>query len=86
MEILAAKIKRQLKVRNGMIYHCAISEEELQRIWPLNQMDRERKIAQFAKDYGLHLTFYRQGMCAIFENGSPDGLEEGKSRIPSPGT
>jgi hypothetical protein len=33
--------------------------------------DRERKIAQFAKDYGLHLTFYTQGMCAIFEEKRP---------------
>ena len=69
MEILAEQIRRQLKIRDGTIHHCAISEEELQRIWPLNEMDRERKIAQFAKDYGLHLTFYRQGMCAIFERG-----------------
>ena len=70
MEILAGQIKRQLEIRNGIrngIHHCAIGEEELQRIWPLNEMDRERKIAQFAKDYGFHLTFYRQGMCAIFE-------------------
>jgi hypothetical protein len=68
MEILAAQINRQLDLRNGSgIRHCAISEEELQCIWPLNEMDRERKIAQFAKDYGLHLTWYTQGMCAIFE-------------------
>ena len=71
MEILAEQIKRKLEIRDGMrngIYHCAIGEEELQHIWPLNEMDRERKIAQFAKDYGLHLTWYSQGMCAIFEN------------------
>jgi len=71
MEILAEQIRGQLKIRSGMIHHCAISEEELQRIWPLNEMDRERKIAQFAKEYGLHLTFYRQGMCAIFETKPP---------------
>jgi hypothetical protein len=68
MEILAGKIRRKLDSRSGTVHHCAISEEELQRIWPLNEVDRERKIAQFAKDYGLHLTFYRQGMCAIFKN------------------
>jgi len=70
MEILAEQIRRQLEIQNE-IYHCAILEEELQRIWPLNEMDRERKIAQFAKDNGLHLTFYRQGMCAIFETKPP---------------
>ena len=68
MEILAEQIRRQFEIRNGTIHHCAILDEELQCIWPLNEMDRERKIAQFAKDYGLYLTFYRPGMCAIFEN------------------
>ena len=70
MEILAEQIKWQLEIRDGLrngINHCAISDEELQRIWPINEMDREKKIAQFAKDYGLHLTFSRQGLCAIFE-------------------
>jgi hypothetical protein len=58
MEILAEQIRRQLELRQGSaIQHCAIGEQELQRIWPLNEMDRERKIAQFAKDYGLHLTW-----------------------------
>jgi len=71
MEILAGQIKRQLEIRNE-IRHCAIGEEELQRIWPLNEMDRERKIAQFAKDYGLHLTWYSHGMCAIFEKKRPE--------------
>jgi len=66
MEILAEQIKRQLEIPNGMIHHCGIGEEGLQRIWPLNEMERERKIAQFAKDNGLHLTYYRQGLCAIF--------------------
>jgi hypothetical protein len=64
MELLAEQIKRELKIRIGT-YHCAVLEEELQRIWPLNEMDRGRKIARFAKDYGLDLMFYRQGMCAI---------------------
>jgi hypothetical protein len=71
MEILAEQIKRQLEIQNG-IHHCPIWEEELQRIWPLNEMDRERKIAQFAKDYGLHLTWYRQGICAILEKEPPN--------------
>jgi len=72
MEILAEQIRRQLEIQNDGIYHCAILEEELQRIWPLDEMDRERKIARFAKDYGLHLTWYSQGMCAIFEKKRPE--------------
>jgi hypothetical protein len=71
MEILARQIKSGLETQTGM-RHCAIGEEELERIWPLNEMDRERKIAQFAKNYGLQLTYYRQGLCAIFEKEPPD--------------
>ena len=72
MEILAEQIKRQLELQNGTgIYHCAILEDELQCIWPLNETDREKKIAQFAKEYGFRLTFYRQGMCAIFREKKP---------------
>ena len=73
MEILAEEINRQLELRDGSgIYRCAIGEEELQRIWPIYEMDRERKIAQFAKGYRLYLTWYRQGMCAIFEKEPPN--------------
>ncbi|HTL78103.1 MAG TPA: hypothetical protein VL136_01750 [Candidatus Babeliales bacterium] len=39
----------------------------MQRFWPLDQKDREAKIAQFAKEYGFKLSFYKQGLCAIFE-------------------
>jgi len=35
-------------------------------------MNRERKIAQFAKEYGLHLTFYWQGQRAVFERERAD--------------
>jgi hypothetical protein len=75
MEIFADQIKRQLEIRNGSaIDHCAITDEELQRIWLLDEMDREKKIAQFAKEHGLYLTFYREGMCAIFEIRPNDSL------------
>jgi hypothetical protein len=43
----------------------------LQRIWPLNEENRKAKIAQFAKDYGFKLSFYKQGLCAIFEKDVP---------------
>jgi hypothetical protein len=43
----------------------------LERIWPLNEENRKAKIAQFAKEYGFHLSFYKQGLCAIFEKESP---------------
>src|SRR5262249_27356985 len=67
MKILAARIKRQLLLETGKWGHCAIYENELQRIWPLNEENRKRKVEQFAKECGLLLSFYRPGLCAIFE-------------------
>jgi hypothetical protein len=52
------------------IVHSLLDEKD----WPLNDKDRETKIAQFAKKYGFRLRFYRKGMCAIFDKWpSPDG-------------
>jgi hypothetical protein len=65
MKTLAAQIERQLQIGEWM--HCAIYEKELQRIWPLNEKDREEKIAQFAKEYGFRLRHYKEGRCAIFD-------------------
>jgi len=67
MKILAAQIKRQLLLDTTKWGHCAIYENELQRIWPLNEENRRAKIEQFAKEYGFRLSFYRRGLCAIFE-------------------
>lgn len=67
MEILAARIKRQLLLDTGKWGHRAIYKNELQRIWPLNEENRERKIEQFANEYGFHLSSYNPGLCAIFE-------------------
>ena len=50
--------------------HCAIYENELQRLWPLDEKDRKAKIAVFAKTHGLRLSFYKPGLCAIFEKES----------------
>jgi hypothetical protein len=67
LKILAAGIKRQLLLDTGKWGHCAIYENELQRIWPLNEENRKAKIEQFAKEYGFRLVAYRKGVCAIFE-------------------
>ena len=61
---IATEIERQLQA--GQWQHCAVYENELQRIWPLNEKDREAKLAQFAKDFGFRLVFYKEGLCAIF--------------------
>jgi hypothetical protein len=65
MKGLARQIKRELNL--GVRSHCAIYENELIRLWPLDQQEREANIAQFAKNYGLRLRFYRKGLCAIFD-------------------
>jgi hypothetical protein len=58
LKTLASRIERQM---HGAWKHCAIYENDLERIWPLNEKDRETKIAQFAKKYGFRLRFYKKG-------------------------
>ena len=65
MKTLATLIERELEA--GKWKHYAVYERELIRIWPLDQPERETKIAQFAKEYGFRLRFYSKGMCAIFD-------------------
>jgi hypothetical protein len=71
LKILARRIKRELEVQTQRIGHCAIYEDELQPIWPLDEQNRKAKIVQFAKEYGFRLSFYKQGLCAIFEKDAP---------------
>jgi hypothetical protein len=68
MKTLANRIERQLQV--GDYNHCAVYEDELKRLWPLKDKDREAKIANFAQVYGFRLRFYRKGLCAIFDKWS----------------
>jgi hypothetical protein len=70
MKTLARLIESELQV--GKWKHCAVYENELVRLWPLDEPEREAKIAQFAKEYGFRLRFYRMGMCAIFDKWTPD--------------
>jgi hypothetical protein len=65
MEALADRIERELQI--GEWKHCAIYENELEWFWPLDEKDREAKIAEFAKKYGFRLRFYHKGLCAIFD-------------------
>ena len=65
MKVLARRIERKLNL--GESTHFAVYEDELKRLWPLNQKEREAKIAQFAEEYGFRLRFYRKGLCAIFD-------------------
>ena len=66
MKILAERINHDLQLQTSKFAQCTIYEDELQRIWPVNEQDRQKKIAQFANEYGFHLSFYKHGLCAIF--------------------
>jgi hypothetical protein len=68
MDTLAKEIELRM---HGEWKHCMIYEPDLQRIWPINDQDREKKIAEFAKRYGFRLRFYSKGMCAIFDKWPP---------------
>jgi hypothetical protein len=52
-----------------------VYEEELSRVWPDDEKQREVFIAQFARNNGLRLHFYRDGLCAIFDKQPPKGSE-----------
>jgi hypothetical protein len=69
METLAKLIEERM---HGGWKHAAISDKEFERIWPINEEDREEKIAQFAKKYGFRLRFYSKGGCAIFDKWPPE--------------
>ena len=76
METLAEQIEGRM---HGVWKHCIIRDKELERIWPIDAVDREQKIAQFAKKHGFRLRFYQKGMCAIFDKWPS---EERKADVP----
>jgi len=65
VQTLANHIEHELQ--HGLWQHCAVYEDELQRLWPLETLYRELRIADFAVRYGFRLRFYQKGVCAIFE-------------------
>lgn len=75
MKTLANHIEDELQ--HGLWSHCAIYEDELQHIWPLDAPYREVRIAAFAAKYGYRLRFYHKGMCAIFDR-QPDEVAVSK--------
>jgi hypothetical protein len=78
METLAKQIEERM---HGVWKHCMIYDTELERIWPINEENREEKIAQFAKQYGFRLRFYGKGMCAIFDKWPPDDRPKSRPRM-----
>ena len=78
METLAKQIEERM---HGVWKHSMIRDADLERIWPINEEDREEKIAQFAKQYGFRLRFYAKGMCAIFDKWPPDDRPKARPRM-----
>jgi hypothetical protein len=70
VKILATLIRRGLKLETGNYGHCAVYEDELQRVWPITEENRKAKIEQFAKEQGFRLVYYKPGLCAMFEEAS----------------
>ena len=67
MKILAGLIRRELQLQANEYGHCAVYEDELQRVWPLDEENRKAKIEQFGNENGFRLIYYKPGLCAIFE-------------------
>jgi len=63
LDALADHILKELQSAN----YCAVYEEQLKPLWPINDQDREKNIQSFAKERGLRLRFYLKGQCAVFE-------------------
>jgi hypothetical protein len=70
MKILAGPNRRELQLQANEYGHCAVYEDELQRVWPLDEENRKAKIEQFANENGFRLVYYKPGLCAIFEEGN----------------
>jgi hypothetical protein len=67
MKIFAGLIRRELRLQADKYGQCAIYEDELQRVWPIDEENRKAKIEQFANENGFRLIYYKPGLCAIFE-------------------
>jgi hypothetical protein len=65
METLAKQIEQGM--RGEWKQRCFIEETDLEGIWPIDEKDREKKIAKFARNYGFRLMFYRKGLGAMFD-------------------
>jgi hypothetical protein len=70
MKVLASQIALEVTTHG----HCGVYEEELGRIWPLSDRDRQQKLEEFAQKYGFRLRFYQKGLCAIFDKAPADAV------------
>ena len=57
------RIKKELQTAK----HCAVYDDELNRVWPFNGKRWESEIARFAQDHRWRLRYYHDGFRAIFD-------------------
>jgi len=62
MQTLAEHIRNEVKSAG----YCPVYEEQLARLWSIDDQNREAKIRSFAEESGLRLRFYCKGQCAVF--------------------
>jgi hypothetical protein len=65
VEELAKRIREQLGKKS-----CTIFESELERVWPsekAKRLEREKKIHEFAKAYGLIAQIWDAGIHIVFK-------------------
>ena len=55
MKTLAAKIRRDLETETAQIGHCAIYENDLERLRQQREENGKAKIGQFAKEFESNL-------------------------------
>ena len=67
METLAKQIEQRMHGDWSMIH-----DENLERVWPIDEEDREEEIAQFANKYGFRLRFYQKGLRGTFDKRPPE--------------
>src|SRR5215471_3926732 len=71
-----------LQLNASDLGHCAVYEEELQRVWPITEENRRAKIAEFAEKHGFRLAYYKRGHCAIFLDDSAGPRHQDSRRSP----
>ena len=73
VEWLASQIERELQA--GGWNDCAVYEHDLIRVWPLDEPEREAKIAKFARSMGS-ASGSTGWECARSSTNGPEGLQE----------
>lgn len=67
MRKLARTIAKELKTAN----RCAVYSPELARVWPGNEIRRQKGIEKFARAHGWRVGYYKRAFVATFVKEPP---------------